>query len=150
MLATLYRSALTWTVVGLASGLFYREFTKAYDFTGTTRLAVLHTHALVLGTLVMLLVLALTKLFGLAEARPLRWFVWVWNIGLALMLATTAVKGVAQVTGSAVSDGPAFAGVSGLSHMILTAGFVLLFWVLRRPVTSSTSKPVAEPEAALR
>lgn len=148
MLVTLYRWALTWTVVGLAGGLFYREFTKAYDFAGPTRLAVLHTHALVLGTVVFLLVLGLAKLFALEDVRLLRWFVAVWNVGLALMLATTAVKGMAQVAGSAVADGPAFAGISGLSHVILTAGFVLLFWVLHRPVVSPA--PAAEREAVSR
>lgn len=31
----LYYAALTYMILGLAAGLFYREFTKANDYTGT-------------------------------------------------------------------------------------------------------------------
>jgi hypothetical protein len=35
----LYRAAATWTGIGLASGLFFRELTKSQDFDGRTQLA---------------------------------------------------------------------------------------------------------------
>ena len=44
--------------------MFYREFTRQRDFAGFTQLAVAHTHALALGTTILLVVLALTKVFA--------------------------------------------------------------------------------------
>lgn len=55
----LYLAAIAYATLGLAGGLFYREITHARDFTGNTQLAVVHTHLLALGLLVMLIVLAL-------------------------------------------------------------------------------------------
>ena len=40
---------LTYMIVGLLSGFYYRELTKAYNFTGDTQLSVVHTHTLILG-----------------------------------------------------------------------------------------------------
>lgn len=82
MLTLLYRFAAFWTFFGLASGLFYREFTKLNDHAGGTQLAVVHTHALTLGTLVLLAFLALTlllphissdKRFQAPPRRNLQW-----------------------------------------------------------------------------
>ncbi|HDK8152610.1 TPA: DUF2871 family protein, partial [Staphylococcus aureus] len=42
-------SFLFYMIIGLFSGFFYRELTKAYDFTGTTQLSLVHTHTLILG-----------------------------------------------------------------------------------------------------
>nr|MDK7246401.1 DUF2871 family protein [Staphylococcus lugdunensis] len=33
---------LTYMIVGLLSGFYYRELTKAYNFTGDTQLSVVH------------------------------------------------------------------------------------------------------------
>ena len=41
--------ALIYAVVAMVSGVFYREFTKFNDFSGQTRLSVLHTHYFMLG-----------------------------------------------------------------------------------------------------
>ncbi|MDR3079562.1 MAG: DUF2871 domain-containing protein, partial [Streptomyces sp.] len=46
-----YYAAHVYMITGVVSGLFYREFTKAKDFTGETQLAVIHTHLLALGML---------------------------------------------------------------------------------------------------
>ncbi|HCY0274475.1 TPA: DUF2871 family protein, partial [Staphylococcus aureus] len=35
-------SFLFYMIIGLFSGFFYRELTKAYDFTGTTQLSLVH------------------------------------------------------------------------------------------------------------
>ena len=64
-----YYAAHTYVIVGVLSGLFYREFTKAKDFTGDTQLALMHTHLLALGMLGFLIVLALDKQFRLSGTR---------------------------------------------------------------------------------
>ena len=50
--SVLFRLSAGWTVAGLASGLAYRELTRSTGFSGFTQLAVVHTHTLVLGTIV--------------------------------------------------------------------------------------------------
>ena len=47
--------ALAYAIVAMVCGVFYREFTKAYDFTGITALGKLHTHLFLLGMFVFLL-----------------------------------------------------------------------------------------------
>jgi hypothetical protein len=46
-------------ILGVLSGLAYREFTKVKHFTGDTQLSVLHTHLLALRMLFFLIVLVL-------------------------------------------------------------------------------------------
>lgn len=135
MLPLLYRSAAGWTAVGLTGGLFYREFTKLNDVAGGTQLALVHTHTLVLGTVVSLVLLALVGIWStLATTRPFRAGFWVWQAGLVLTTGGMLVKGVLQVLGSDAADSAALAGVSGLGHMVLTGAFVLLFVGMGRVV----------------
>lgn len=147
MLTTLYRSAATWTALGLASGLFYREFTKANDFTGWTQLSVVHTHTLTLGMAVLLIFLALTAVFDLGADERFRWGIGVWNAGLAVTAGTMTVKGVLQVLGNESANSAAISGISGLGHITLTVAFVLVFLALgaavRRRATAGTSGPAS-------
>lgn len=126
----LFRSAAAWTGVGLVGGLAYREITKHSDFTGHTELSVIHTHALTLGTVALLLVLMLTQVFRLPREPLFRWFTPVWNAGLAITLLGQAIIGYRQVQGEGAV--PALAGIAGLGHILLTAAFIILFVVLGR------------------
>ncbi len=47
-LRKLYYAAHTYMILGLVSGLAYREITKINHFTGDTQLGLLHTHLLAL------------------------------------------------------------------------------------------------------
>ena len=138
----LYRAAATWTAVGLALGLFYREFTKANDFTGYAQLAVTHTHALTLGTIVMLVLLALAVALPLAN-RQFRWGLVVWQVSLVLTVGMQAVKGCLQVLGNDAADSPAIAGVSGLGHIGLTVAFVLIFLGIRKALPQAAERTAA-------
>ena len=82
----LFYAAFAYMLVGVASGLFYREFTKANDFPAGefTQLGLAHTHLLTLGFIVLLIVLALEKLFGLSRSKLFGWFFWVYNAGVIL------------------------------------------------------------------
>lgn len=140
MLTMLVRAAVAWTVVGLASGLYYREMTKHFgladapDLAGT-QLAVVHTHVLTLGTIVMLVLLALAAQFaGFGEDWRVRWGVWLWQVGLALTTLGMLVIGSLQVSGIEGFNTPALGGVSGLGHILLTAAFVFILLGLLRAV----------------
>lgn len=124
--------------VGVASGLFYREFTKMNDFPegGWTQLSVVHTHLLVLGFMVLLMVLLLEKAFNIsAHAKLYAWFLWTYNIGVVLTAAMLTVHGSLTVLGKESSA--MIAGIAGLGHIALTVGMVLLFVMLRRSVPAA-------------
>lgn len=64
---------------------------------------------------------------------------WIWNIGLLLTAGGLATKGTLQVLGSPMADSAALAGPSGLGHVLLTVGFVLLFLALGRRIRDDRS-----------
>lgn len=137
MLRYLFRSAVTWTVLGLLGGLAYREVSTASDFTGRTQLAVVHTHALTLGTLLLLLLLALAAaLPGLRADKLLRWGTHLLNCGLVVTVGMLAYKGTLQVIGASYADHAAIAGVSGLGHMLLTGALALALLATGRAVNA--------------
>lgn len=126
----LFYSAFAYMVLGVLSGLFYREFTKGKDFTGYTQLSIVHTHLLTLGFIVLLIVLILEKQFQLSESKLFNWFFATYNIGLVLTAAIMVVHGILQVNG--VTDvSAAIPGIAGVGHIVITAGMVLLFLALR-------------------
>ncbi|GAA4528548.1 DUF2871 domain-containing protein [Amycolatopsis samaneae] len=129
----LYYSVVVYTALGLIAGLYYRELTKAHDFTGDTQLSVVHTHLLALGTLFFLIVLGLEKLFTLSASRKLfAWFFWLYNVGVLWTVAFLVVHGTLTVLGK--QTGAAIAGMAGLGHILLTAGLVVFLILLHRGV----------------
>ena len=122
----IYYAAHTYMILGLISGLAYREITKVKHFEGDTQLAVLHTHLLALGMLFFLIVLVLEKLFTLTANKKLfTWFFWVYNAGLALTITMMTIHGTQTVWGKETSE--AVSGIAGLGHILLTVGLILLF-----------------------
>ncbi|MBV1850137.1 DUF2871 domain-containing protein [Catellatospora tritici] len=128
-----YYAAHTYMILGLVSGLAYREVTKLADYTGPTQLSVLHPHLLALGMLFFLIVLALEKAFTLSAGKLFDGFFWTYNAGLALTTAMMAVKGTLTVYGK--PTGEALAWISGLGHLALTVGLILFFVNLGKRIT---------------
>lgn len=115
-----------YTVLGLAAGLFYREFTKASGHPDGMmgQLGLAHTHILTLGMIVLLIVLALEKSFALSSSRLFAWFFWIYNAGVVLTSSMLVWHGMVQVQG--LESSKMIAGLAGLGHMFVGAGFVLL------------------------
>lgn len=69
----LFNAALVYMVLGVGSGLFYREFTKLNDFPEGqfTQLGLAHTHLLTLGFIVLLIVLVVEKAFRISASPRL-------------------------------------------------------------------------------
>ena len=132
-LQKLYWASAIFAAAGLASGLFYRTFTYANDFTGDTQLAVVHTHLLMLGMFGFLIVMVLEKLFTLSQSKWFTLFFWHYCGGLVLSVATMVVIGMRTVLG--LSSGAMFSGVSGLGHIILTVAIIFLFIALYKRIT---------------
>ncbi|MFJ1704054.1 DUF2871 domain-containing protein [Kitasatospora sp. NPDC088346] len=139
-----YYAAHTYMILGVISGLYYREFTKAHHFVGDTQLAVVHTHLLALGMLGFLIVLALDKQFGLSGTRQFTAFFWCYNAGIAITVSMMLVRGSGTVLGSRVPE--AVSWIAGLGHTVLTVGLILLFVLLGKRI-GPAGKGSAEPEA---
>jgi nitric oxide reductase large subunit len=78
--------------------------------------------------------LALQRLYSLSLDRRLTWFVWIWNIGLVLTAGGLTTKGTLQVIASPIVESPALAGVSGMGHIMVSVGFLLVFLILKRGI----------------
>lgn len=126
--------AFIYAIAALVSGVFYREFTKIYDFAGKTALAFTHVHLFALGTLVFLLVAIFTVVTDVENQKAFKTFLVVYNIGLPFVVLMFYVRGIAQVLELELSKGAsaAISGVAGISHILLTVGIVFLFMSLRK------------------
>jgi len=127
----LFYAAFSYMVLGVISGLYYRELTKSRDFPGDefTQLSLVHTHLLALGFTIFMIILVLEYQFKLSRSSLFNWFFWAYNIGLIITAAMLAVHGTMTILGTESS--PATEGISGLGHIFLTVGMILLFLNLR-------------------
>lgn len=128
-----FYAAAAWLTLGLAAGVFYREFTKLTGNLGAqTELSLMHTHILALGMMLFLIVLALDAVLTLHTRRPFTVFFWVYNAGLALTVVMMLVRGLLTLDGQSPEDtSAAIPGIAGLGHILLTAGLVALFMAIR-------------------
>jgi len=139
----IYVAAHVYMILGLISGLYYRELTKLNDFTGDSQLGLVHTHILALGMLFFLIVLALEKLFTLTAGKLFDAFFWVYNAGLALTVGMMIIRGTMTVLGH--EPGAALDGISGLGHIVITVGLVFFFINLGKRLPAKDEKAETEP-----
>lgn len=132
----LFYAAFIYMLVGVASGLYFREVTRMFDFPEGrfTQLGLAHTHLLTLGFIVLLIVLLIEKVFTISRSRMFAWFFWVYNAGVILTSAMLITHGTLTVVG--LESNKMIAGVAGLGHMLLTAGMILLFLSLRTALSA--------------
>jgi len=128
----LARASLSYMIIGLISGVYFREFTKLKDFTDWTQLSVVHTHTLILGMFFFLIVLLLEKNFQLTQHKNFKKFYVTYNIGLGVTILMLLTHGTMTVLGKDVS--PAISGIAGLGHIILTVGLGFFFQVLLQSI----------------
>lgn len=147
MLKKLFIWATTWTIVGLGSGLYYRELSKHHGLPKGTQLAVTHTHALAMGALAMLTLLAVAAALRLERNKPFGLGVLIWNIGLIITVGMMVTKGTMQVLGKNVDTSAALAGPAGLGHIIVTIGFAFVLIGIGQAVSARQAELDAEPAA---
>ncbi|GLX02549.1 DUF2871 domain-containing protein [Microtetraspora sp. NBRC 16547] len=141
----LYYAALVYMALGLAGGLYYRDLTKANDFTGQTQLGVVHTHLLVLGMFFFLIMILFERAFALSKSRLFGWFFWIYNAGLVMTVTIMTVHGTLTVLGK--TSGAALAGIAGLGHILLTVALILFFVCLRGRLFPKSAEDAADRPA---
>lgn len=130
----LYNTILFYGILGLAMGVFYREYTKFSGFEGETFLSFGHVHALALGFLFFLVVLVLEKAFSLSGKKYYKVFYITYNVGLLLVLATMVIRGIMQVNGLEMNG---FNHIAGTMHMLFAVGLVLFLMNLKQGIKAA-------------
>lgn len=136
----IYFAALSYLIIGLGFGVFYREFTKANNFPEGqyTQLSVVHTHVLTLGFMVLIIVLLLEKSFELSKHGFFAPAFWLYNAGLVVSSTMMVWHGIYQITGA--EWGAAFSGIAGLGHIVMSLGLVGFMATLAPAVLKATKK----------
>ena len=107
-------TSLVYAILALVAGVFFREFTKGYGFTGTTMLSYAHPHLFLLGTVIFLIAAIFTRNHDYPKRTSFKVFYIVYNIGLALTVCMMFVRGILQVLCTELSKG-ADSAISGVS-----------------------------------
>lgn len=122
-----YLSSIVYALLALVGGVFYREFTKGFSFTGQTTLSVVHVHYFVLGTIFFLVMLLLEKSFSFTNKKTNIAFI-LYHVGLNLTCIMFLVRGILQVTTQSLTTGidAMVSGFAGVGHIILGVSLVLV------------------------
>ena len=113
-------------------GVFYREFTKVNGFTDFTTFSVVHTHYLMLGMVLFLLLVLVEKNYSFINDK-VRKYLLLYHIGLNLTVVMLVVRGVVQVLSLDVSSAVLF----GIAHLILGISLVLVLISIRNCIKDS-------------
>ena len=113
-----------YVILALVGGVFYREFTKLNGFTGTTVLANIHVHLMILALF--------SQRTNLISEKKFKYFMIVYNGGLLITVIMLMMRGVLQVLGTSVSSGmnAAISGIAGIGHILLGVGLIILMVIL--------------------
>lgn len=117
-----FNLATFYLILGLAMGVFYREFTKINGFEGKTSLSIIHTHILTFGFIFFILVLLLEKNFNLSQNKNFKKWCIFYNISLIYLVVAFTIRGTFQVLGH---NFVCLNHISGLSHVLLS---IALIW----------------------
>ncbi|MGN0346433.1 MAG: DUF2871 domain-containing protein [Lachnospiraceae bacterium] len=127
--------AMIYTIIGLLCGVYYREFSKMNDFVSEeTVLKGVHTHYLVLGMLMFLILASFQARFDLEKAKTYKAFLITYNIGLngaGILLLVRGTVEVMRLSLSSAANG-AISGIAGLAHMTMAVGLILMFVTLKK------------------
>ena len=129
--------SLSYGVMGLVCGVYFREFTKIMGFSGVTTLSKAHPHFLILGTMLFLIVALFSDRLDLEKDKTFALFMRIYNIGLPLTVLMMLIRGTLQVLGTPLSKGlnASISGIAGIGHILLGVGFILLIVSLKKAKT---------------
>lgn len=127
----LFNLSFFYLILGLALGIFFREFTKLNDFTGITTLSATHTHALVLGFIFFLVIVILEKVFTISNIKHFNIWLITYNIGLLSLISTLVARGILYVLNK---DFVGLPHIAGTSHAILGLSLIWFMIILKKSI----------------
>ena len=129
----LFNLSFFYLILGLALGVFFREFTKLNDFSGATTLNVAHTHTLVLGFIFFLVIVILEKVFTISNIKYFNIWLITYNIGLLSLISTLVARGILEILNKDFAGLP---HIAGTSHAILGLSLIWLMIILKKSIFS--------------
>lgn len=129
----LFNLSFFYLILGLALGVFFREFTKLNDFTGVTTLSVAHTHTLVLGFIFLLVIVILEKTFTISNIKYFNIWLITYNIGLLSLISTLVARGILEILNK---DFVGLPHMAGTSHAILGISLIWFMIILKKSIFS--------------
>lgn len=127
-----FKTSFIYLIFGLFLGAFYREYTRIIGFTGHTSLRVAHTHTLVLGFILFLILSIFAKSFDLKEDRKEKRFFNTYNFSLILVIGTIIARGFYQIYDlNSASLNAAISGIAGIGHIAISFAFYFLYTYLK-------------------
>lgn len=137
----LFNISFVFLILGLASGIFYREFTKFNGFTGYSTLSVLHVHALVLGFLFFLIVMLLNNAFNLEKAKKFSTWIYVYIVSLLGIISTFIWRGILQVRGT---DFAGLSHIAGVFHFMLGASLIWFMIIVKNQLSQKNESETSQ------
>nr|WP_072537212.1 DUF2871 family protein [Anaerococcus mediterraneensis] len=133
-----FKTSFIYALIGIFLGAFYREFTRIIGFYKPTNLGLAHTHTLVLGLILFLILTLFAKVFDMEEDKKEKKFFITYNLGLILTVLTIGARGFYQIKGL---ENPALSasisGLAGIGHISLSFAFYFLYTYLKSCINKS-------------
>lgn len=92
----------------------------------------MHTHSLVLGVIIPLVLIALCATLNIDTHKRFVAFFWTYTVALTWMITHMIFKGSWEVLNPGADYPAALAGLSGIGHILMTVALVLLMMILNQ------------------
>ncbi len=124
---------ISYGVIAMILGVFYREFTKFSHFGGQTSLSLLHTHYFLLGMFFFLVLMLAEKAFSFSSRNTGK-ILTAYQIGLNITGLGFLLRGLTQVLETELSRGmdASISGIAGIGHILTGVCIVLLLLQIRK------------------
>ena len=134
-------TAAVFAALGLIVGMIYHGMMMSFG-TGGSAMAATHPMTLALGCGGFLVAAIFEKFFSLSSSKLSKPAYIIYTVGVVFTVIMLIVRGYAQMSGAALSDGAdaAISGLAGIAHAVLAAGMVLFFIMLIRSVCATCGK----------
>ena len=131
---------ITYAVLAMLFGVFYREFTKFNLYSGETTLSFIHTHYFMLGMVFFLVLMILQRLYAFSNTKTTKAII-AYQVGLNITVVGFLLRGIPQVLGSELSSAfnASISGISGIGHIILGISLLMILWNVRNAVSKKQS-----------
>ncbi|MFA6624363.1 MAG: DUF2871 family protein [Bacilli bacterium] len=125
--------SLSYLIAGLAAGVYYREFSKAFGYVNSyTPLGLAHPHLLVLGMIMMIIFGFLSESL-LSKSKHQTIAFSLYNAGVISTALMLIIRGTFDVMSKGsdfvlpTAAGKVISIFSGVSHVVLAAGIIYYF-----------------------
>ena len=112
--------AFFYAILAMIFGVFYREYTRFQNFTGQTRLSVLHTHYFLLGMVFFLLLMVIEQGIAFSDSATGKLIV-LYQCGLNVTGLAFLLRGLVQIS-----------GIAGIGHILLGVSMILILLKIKK------------------